>query len=69
MVNIHVIDEMDNIDEKESIQEVVPNLPDALDMLRKRAVLASIKHPELHPLLSDLESKSTDIYLGCKSSI
>ena len=53
MAEVHIIDEMDNVDEEDSIEEVVPKLPEALDMLRKLHLFASTEHPELHSLLSD----------------
>ena len=68
MAEVHIIDEMDNMDEEDSIEEVVPKLPEALDMLRKLHLFASTEHPELHSLLSELESKMTDVYLDWKSS-
>lgn len=62
MVQFNGIDDTD-VEEEESIGEVVPKLPEALDMLRKLHLFASIEHPELHSLLSELESEMTDIYL------
>ena len=35
----------------------------ALEMLRKLHLLASIEQPQLHKLVTDLQSKLTDIYL------
>ena len=69
MVEVHAIDTNDNVDdEKELAEEASPKLPEVLEMLRKLHVFASNEHPELHSLLSELESKMTDIYLDWKSS-
>ena len=68
MAEFHIVDEMNNVDDEDSIEEVVPKLPEALNMLRKLHLFASTEHPELHPLLSELESKMTDVYLDWKSS-
>ena len=68
MAEVHIVDEMNNVDDEDSIEEVVPKLPEALNMLRKLHLFASTEHPELHPLLTELESKMTDVYLDWKSS-
>lgn len=68
MAEVHIIGEMDNVDEEDSIEEVVSKLPEALDKLRKLHLFASTDHPELHSLLSEHESKMTDVNLDSKSS-
>lgn len=55
-------------EEEESRNDIAPKLPEALDMVRKLHLFASTEHPELHSLLSELESKMTDVYLDWKSS-
>ena len=52
----------------EVIQEEPPSLADALEMIRKLHLLVSIRQPELHHLVSDLQSKLTDAYIDSRSS-
>lgn len=59
-------DQEENDDEV--ISEEPPSLADALDMIRKLHLLVSIRQPELHQLVSDLESKLTDTYVDSRSS-
>lgn len=40
-----------------------PNLCEALEMMRKLHLFVSTQQPQLHNLISDLESQFTDIYL------
>lgn len=68
---IQVIQDV-NEDEKEeeeeiSLAEQPPNLPEALEMLRKLHLYASIEQPQLHNIISDLEAQLTDIYLVSKA--
>lgn len=56
-----------DIDEEENIQEEEPpKLPKALDMARKLHLLVSSQHPDPHQLVSELETKLTDIYLDSR---
>ncbi len=48
--------------------ENAPNLPEAMDMLRRLDLLLSIDYPQLHSTVSELESKLIDIYLERKTS-
>ncbi|CAF4510391.1 unnamed protein product [Rotaria sp. Silwood2] len=50
-------------EEEEALVEQPPNLSEALEMMRKLHLFASIKQPQLHNLISDLELQLTDIYL------
>jgi len=60
-------DHEDEEEEEElSSPEQPPNLSEALEMLRKIHLYASIEQPQLHNLISDLESQLTDIYLDSK---
>ena len=61
-------DQEQNQNEDEIIPEEPPSLVDALEMIRKLHLLASIRQPELHQLVSELESKLTDTYIDSKSS-
>jgi hypothetical protein len=56
--------------EKETMmtEELPPKLPEALEMIRRLHLLASTEQPELHVLISELESKITDIYVDSKTS-
>jgi hypothetical protein len=50
-------------DEEEEKQEAPPKLAEALEMLRKLHLLVSVEQPQLHKLVTDLQSKLADIYL------
>jgi hypothetical protein len=49
--------------EEEEKQEAPPKVTEALEMLRKLHLLVSVEHPQLHKLVTDLQSKLTDAYL------
>lgn len=59
-------------DQEENEDEVLPEEPpsfvDALEMIRKLHLLVSVRQPELHPLVSELESKLTDSYIDSRTS-
>ncbi|CAF2049990.1 unnamed protein product, partial [Rotaria magnacalcarata] len=57
----------DNEEEEEALLEQPPNLSEALEVMRKLHLFASIEQPQLHNLISDLESQLTDIYLDSKA--
>jgi DDE superfamily endonuclease len=61
-------DQEENQNQDEVITEEPPSLVDALQMIRKLHLLVSIRQPELHQLVSELESKLTDTYIDSKSS-
>ncbi|CAF3961826.1 unnamed protein product [Rotaria sp. Silwood1] len=50
------------------IQEQPPSLVEALEMIRKLHLLASTRQPQLHQLVTELESKLTDAYIDSKTS-
>ncbi|CAF4847126.1 unnamed protein product, partial [Rotaria socialis] len=54
-------------EEEEALLEQPPNLSGALEMMRKLHPFASIEQPQLHNLISDLESHLTYIYLDSKA--
>ncbi|CAF4450927.1 unnamed protein product, partial [Rotaria magnacalcarata] len=58
----------DNEEEEEALLEQPPKLSEALEMMRKLHLFASIELPQLHNLISDLESQLTDIYLDSKAA-
>jgi hypothetical protein len=62
------IDEDEEKEEEEnaSVVEKPPNLSEVLKMMRKLHLFASTQQPQLHTLISDLESQVTDIYLDSK---
>ena len=70
---IQVVQENDEEAEEEdagdelSSCEQPPNISEALEMLRKLHLFASVEQPQLHNTLSDLESLLTDIYLDSKA--
>jgi hypothetical protein len=65
---IQVTQEDDDEEEEiVSLAEQPPNLPEVLEMMRKLHLFASIEQPQLHGLISDLESQLTDIYLDSKA--
>jgi hypothetical protein len=51
-----------------SVTEKPPNLSEVLEMMRKLHLYASTEQPQLHTLISDLESQLTDIYLDSKAA-
>ncbi|CAM4822738.1 unnamed protein product [Rotaria magnacalcarata] len=53
----------DDNEEEDTFVEKPPNLPEALEMMRRLHRFASIEQPQLHNLIYDLESQLTDIYL------
>jgi len=62
------VDEDEEKEEEEnvSIAEKPPNLSEVLEMMRKLHLFASTQQPQLHTLISDLESQVIDIYLDSK---
>ncbi|CAF2010715.1 unnamed protein product [Rotaria magnacalcarata] len=57
----------DNEEEEDAFVEKPPNLSEALEMMRRLHLFASIEQPQLHNLIYDLESQLTDIYLDSKA--
>ncbi|CAF4315451.1 unnamed protein product [Rotaria magnacalcarata] len=53
----------DNEEEEDAFVEKPPNLPEALEIMRRLHLFASIEQPQSHNLIYDLESQLTDIYL------
>ena len=49
-------------------QEESPTLVDALEIVRKLQLFASIRQPELHQLITSLKSKLADAYLDSKTN-
>jgi hypothetical protein len=67
VVNINIVPNADDED-NDLPNENAPNLLEAMDMLRRLYLLSSIDYPQLHPTVSELESKLIDIYLERKTS-
>ncbi|CAF1290699.1 unnamed protein product [Rotaria magnacalcarata] len=66
--SIQVIqDDNEEEEEEDAFVEKTPNLPEALEMMRRLHRFASIEQPQLHNLIYDLESQLTDIYLDSKA--
>ena len=55
--------DQDNKDNK-VIQEQPPSLVAALKIVQKLLLLVSTRQPELHQLVTNLESKLTDTHIG-----
>jgi transcriptional regulator with XRE-family HTH domain len=68
IVNIDSVDNMDDVEDETQINEAPLKLPEALDMLRRLHLFASTEQPELHALISQLETKMTDLYISSKTS-
>ncbi|CAF3678409.1 unnamed protein product, partial [Rotaria socialis] len=64
---IQVTQDDNEEEEEEALLEQPPNLSEALEMMRKLHLFASIEQHQLHNLISDLESQLTDIYLDSKA--
>ena len=47
--------------------ETPPKISEVMEMLRKLHLLAIAQHPQLHPIINQLESQITDIYVSSKS--
>ncbi|CAF3489640.1 unnamed protein product [Rotaria socialis] len=60
-------DDNEEEEEEEALLEQPPNLSEAPEMMRKLHIFSSIEQPQLHNLISDLESHLTDIYLDSKA--
>ena len=56
-----------NKEEEETLVGQPPNVSQALQIMRKLRLFASIEQPILHHLIYDLESQLTDIYLESKA--
>ncbi|CAM4778507.1 unnamed protein product [Rotaria magnacalcarata] len=65
--DIDFYDNEEEEEEEEALLEQPPNLSEALKMMRKFHLFVSIKQPQLHNLISDLELQLTDIYLDSKA--
>lgn len=63
---VEVSQEDENEEEDLPVAENLPNLCEALEVMRKLHLFASTQQPQLHNLISDLESQLTDIYLDSK---
>ncbi|CAF2138200.1 unnamed protein product, partial [Rotaria magnacalcarata] len=64
---IQVTQDDNEEEEEDAFVEKPPNLPEALEMMRRLHLFASIEQPQLHNLIYDLESQLTDIYLDSKA--
>jgi hypothetical protein len=50
------------------LAENPPNLSEVLEMVAKLHLFASTQQPQLHSVVSDLQSQLTDIYIDSKSA-
>ncbi|CAF3615439.1 unnamed protein product, partial [Rotaria sordida] len=46
--------------------EIPPKITEAMEMTQKLRLLATTQYPQLHKLISELESKLTDVYIDSK---
>jgi hypothetical protein len=53
-------------EEEEEPPETPPTLAQAMEMMRKLHLFASVQQPQLHEAVSALESRLTDVYLDSK---
>ena len=60
--------ETDEDENDQPIPEEPPSLTEAHEMIRKLHLFVSIRQPELHQLVSELESKLTDTSIDSKSN-
>ncbi|CAF3860469.1 unnamed protein product [Rotaria sordida] len=60
IINTDSTENMDDVEEEMSIKEIPPKLPEALDMLRRLHLFASIEQPELHVLINGNSSSSEE---------
>ena len=66
---IEISQEDDDEEEEEiSLAEKPPNLSEVLEMVAKLHLFASTQQPQLHSVVSDLQSQLTDIYIDSKSA-
>jgi hypothetical protein len=67
---LHV--DIDQMDEEEANQDdtraAPPKLSEAMEMLERFRLLSTTTHPQLHPIIAQLESQLTDLYLESKVS-
>ena len=68
LLSINVVPNEDSPSNQDFETEQPPSLPEAIQLLRRLKLLSSTHHPELHPLLSQLQSKLAEILLDSKSS-
>lgn len=70
MCEITNVDYVDDDAENDTmlIEESPPKLPEALEMIRRLHLLASTEQPDLHLLISQLESRFIDIYIDSKTT-
>jgi DDE superfamily endonuclease len=64
---IEVLQEEDNEEEEILLAENPLNLSEVLEMVAKLHLFASTQQPQLHSVVSDLQSQLTDIYIDSKS--
>jgi len=68
LLSVHGIghDDAENVEEIET--ENPPSLAESLELIRRLRLLSTTQQPELHPFITQLESKLTDIFLESNSS-
>ncbi|CAF2766906.1 unnamed protein product [Rotaria sp. Silwood2] len=73
--NVTIVDEeygnknQNNNDEDDDIStEAPPKFIDAMEMVRRLHILASTQHPELHSLVSQLDSQLTQLFIDSKGA-
>ena len=68
LVEIVGVDHIEDNEDEQPFKETPPNLSETIDMLQRLHSLESTKQPQLHSLVSDLQSKLIDAYLDSKVS-
>lgn len=68
MIELDDLNDENSEDDDYMSTETVPRITDALEMIQKLHLFATAQQPQLHSLISDLESKLTDIYVDSKAT-
>lgn len=59
-------DDVENMEELPS--EDPPSLADSVELVRRLRLLSTTQQPKLHPVITQLKSKLTDVFLDSNSS-
>ncbi|CAF4213616.1 unnamed protein product [Rotaria sordida] len=60
------VNEQDDDDSNAVSTEIPPKITEAMEMTQKLRLLATTQYPQLHKLISELESKLIDVYIDSK---
>jgi hypothetical protein len=68
LLSVHGIENDDTENAEEIETENPPSLAESLELIRRLRLFSTTQQPELHPFITQLESKVTDIFLESNSS-